>query len=176
MNLRSVAIMNTAASSTWGGKSILRFRVRAYSGSSSPSPTCTRHENSRRHHRRAWGTIKAGLRNQTDALYLNGPIFLDFGPRLDFLGQKGPKRSNYALKSQNLSKIERDKTWNWLFWGILGFVNGFMLGFVRKMAHACEEPVKGQNCVWGTKRENFHVWINLKLKKTRLGLQCQTPV
>ena len=50
-----------------------------------------RHENSRRHHRRAWGTIKAEVRNQTDAVYLIGPFFSDFGPKLDFFGQKGPK-------------------------------------------------------------------------------------
>ena len=31
------------------------------------------------------------MRNQTDAKYLNGPIFSDFGPKSDFVGQKGPK-------------------------------------------------------------------------------------
>ena len=45
---------------------------------------CTRKENSRRHHRHARGTIRAEVRNQTDAVYLNGPIFSDFGPKMDF--------------------------------------------------------------------------------------------
>ena len=50
-----------------------------------------RHENSRRHHRRACGTIRTEVRNQTEAKYLNGPIFSDFCPKSDFIGQKGPK-------------------------------------------------------------------------------------
>ena len=58
---------------------------------SSLFPCVSRHENSRRHHRRAWGTIRAEVRNQTDALYQNGPIFSDFGPKSDFFRQNGPK-------------------------------------------------------------------------------------
>ena len=53
--------------------------------------TLARHENSRRHYRRAWGTIRTEVRNQIDAVHLNGPIFLDFGLKSNFFRQKGPK-------------------------------------------------------------------------------------
>ena len=47
------------------------------------------------------------------------------------------------------------------------------------MAHACEEPVTGQNCAWGTQRDNFHIWLSyawtiLSTKGILLGQMSDT--
>ena len=55
-----------------------------------------------------------------------------------------------------------------MFWGILGFVNGFVFGFGRKLEDAREEPVIGQNCAWGTQRDNFHVWAKLDTTQSHI--------
>ena len=81
--------------------------------------------------------------------------------------QWGNKLIFWAKRSENCL-IMHSKVWIWAKWneitlkidsflGILGFVNCFRLGFGRKMAHAREEPVSGQNIAWGIQKGNFHV-------------------
>ena len=47
----------------------------------------------------------AEVRNQSDSKYLNGPIFSDFGPKSDFVGQKGPKMVLFCTQK---SKFEQN--------------------------------------------------------------------
>ena len=85
------------------------------------------------------------MRNQTDAKYLNGPIFSDFGPKSDFVGQKGLKRILFCTQKskfeQNGIRLHLKSIILRNFW----LCQWFMLGFDRKMAQAREEPVTGQN-------------------------------
>ena len=45
------------------------------------------------------------MRNQTDAVYLNCPILLDFGPKLDFFCNMVRKWSDFVLKILILASI-----------------------------------------------------------------------
>ena len=45
------------------------------------------------------------MRNQTDAVYLNGQVFSDFGPKLDIFGGK---RSENGLILHSRSEFERN--------------------------------------------------------------------
>ena len=47
------------------------------------------------------------MRNQTDAKYLNGPIFSDFGPKSDFVGQKGPKMVLFCTQKSRFEQNGR---------------------------------------------------------------------